>query len=197
METWLLDIFDWLPSGGAYYALICGISFIESLAVIGIFCPGSILIVFAGFLAAHGKGSYTVLVAVSTGGALAGDLLSYLLGARFGSAFTNLGLMRKRKELLHKSQIFFVEHGGKSVFFGRFVGFLRPFIPFVAGTAQMRPGVFFLYALVSGILWGIAYPGLGYFFGASWKLVRLWTGRFSLLLTILLVVIILNGLFWK
>ena len=31
------------------------------------------------------------------------------------------------------------------------------------------------YALISGLLWGLAYPGLGYFFGASWKLVRLWT----------------------
>jgi undecaprenyl-diphosphatase len=96
-------------------------------------------------------------MAVSAGGSLAGDLLSYLLGARFGSVFMNLRLMRKRKELLRKSQIFFIEHGGKSVFFGRFVGFLRPFIPFVAGTARMRPGAFFLYALVSGILWGIAY----------------------------------------
>lgn len=197
METWLLESFDWLPSGGTYYALIAAISFFESLAVVGIFCPGSVLIVFAGFLAANGKGSYTLLVAVSAGGALAGDLLSYLLGARFGSVFMTLRLMRKRKDLLRKAQIFFLEHGGKSVFFGRFVGFLRPFIPFVAGTAQMRPGAFFLYALVSGILWGIAYPGLGYFFGASWKLVQLWTGRFSLLLTILLLVLILNGLFWK
>ncbi|HEY7745065.1 MAG TPA: bifunctional DedA family/phosphatase PAP2 family protein [Desulfuromonadales bacterium] len=197
METWLLEIFDWLPSGGTYYALIGAISFIESLAVIGIFCPGSVLIVFAGFLAANGKGSYTLLVTVSAVGALAGDLLSYLLGARFGSVFMHLRLMHKRKALLRKSQIFFLEHGGKSVFFGRFVGFLRPFIPFVAGTAQMRPGAFFLYALVSGILWGLAYPGLGYFFGASWKLVQLWTGRFSLLLTILLIVLVINGLFWK
>lgn len=197
METWLLESFDWLPSGGAYYALIGAISFVESLAVVGIFCPGSVLIVFAGFLAAHGKGDFNLVVAVSAGGALVGDLLSYLLGARLGGVFMNLQLLQKRKELLHKSEIFFLEHGGKSVFLGRFVGFLRPFIPFVAGTSQMRPGPFFLYALVSGILWGIAYPGLGYFFGASWKLVQLWAGRFSLLLTILLVVLVLNGLFWK
>lgn len=197
METWMQQIFTWLPSGGAYYALIGGISFIESLALLGIFCPGSVLIVFAGFLAAHDQGDFRLVMAVSAGGAIAGDLLSYLLGARLGSALLNLKLMQKRKDLLRKSEIFFLRHGGKSVFFGRFVGFLRPFIPFVAGTSQMRPAAFALYALVSGILWGIAYPGLGYFFGASWKLVQLWTGRFSLLLTILVVVIVMNGLFWK
>ena len=61
----------------------------------------------------------------------------------------------------------------------------------------MRPGPFFLYALVSGILWGVAYPGVGHFLAASWKLVRLWTGRFSLLLTILVILLVLNTLCWK
>ena len=197
MEQWLLESFDWLPTGGIYYALIGAISFFESLAVIGILCPGSVLIVFAGFLAAHGKGNFSMLVAVAACGSLAGDLLSYLLGARYGSTLINLRLMHKRKVLMRNAQIFFLEHGGKSVFFGRFIGFLRPFIPFVAGTARMRPGIFFFYALVSAILWGIAYPGLGYFFAASWKMVQVWTGRFSLLLTILLILLVINGLFWK
>lgn len=197
MEQWLLESFDWLPTGGMYYALIGAISFFESLAIVGIFCPGSVLIVFAGFLAAHGQGSYELLVIVSAGGSLAGDLLSYLLGARFGNVVINMRLLQKRKDLLYKAQVFFLDHGGKSVFFGRFVGFLRPFIPFVAGTSKMRPGAFFFFALISGILWGIAYPGLGYFFAASWKLVQVWTGRFSLLLTILLALVIFNGLFWK
>jgi undecaprenyl-diphosphatase len=197
MEQWLLESFAWLPTGGTYYALIGAISFFESLAVIGIFCPGSILIVFAGFLAANGQGNFNLVMAVAAGGSLAGDLLSYLLGARFGGPLVNLRVLRKRKNLLRQAQLFFLEHGGKSVFLGRFIGFLRPFIPFVAGTAQMRPGTFTLYALVSGILWGIAYPGLGYFFAASWRLVQVWTGRFSLLLTILVIVLIINGLFWK
>jgi membrane protein DedA with SNARE-associated domain len=76
MEQWLLESFDWLPTGGVYYALIGVISFLESLAVIGILCPGSILIVFAGFLAAHGKGDFSLLVAVAAAGAHAGDRLS-------------------------------------------------------------------------------------------------------------------------
>lgn len=197
MEPWLQEITAWLPSGRLLYTLVGVISFLESLAFIGILCPGSVFIVLAGFLAAAGQASFPAMVAVSAAGAIAGDLLSYLLGALLAERVMQFRLFHNRKHLLRKSQVFFLDHGGKSVFFGRFIGFLRPFIPFVAGSSRMPPLIFFLYAVVSGILWGIAYPGLGYFFGASWQLVKVWTGRFSLIFTVLLVLMVLNGLFWK
>uniref|UniRef100_UPI003D81681C DedA family protein n=1 Tax=Trichloromonas sp. TaxID=3069249 RepID=UPI003D81681C len=197
METWIQDIFHWLPTGAGYYVLIFLISFFESLALAGLIVPGSTLIVFAGFLAANGKGSYGALFVASTLGAILGDLLSYWLGARMGASLLRKPAFRRYHALIAKSEIFFVEHGGKSVFLGRFIGFLRPFIPFVAGHARMRPGIFACYAVVSGILWGLAYPGLGYFFGASWNLVEIWIGRFSYLLAALVALLVLNHLFWK
>jgi len=197
VETWLQQFFSWLPDGPLYYLLFGIISFLESLAVVGIVVPGSVVIVFSGFLAANGKGDLSLLIAVSAFGAIAGDLLSYLLGARFGPRIMAISFFQRRQALFQQAEIFFVVHGGKSVFLGRFVGFLRPFIPFIAGGARMRPLPFTLYAVVSGILWGLAYPGLGYLFGASWKLVQLWFGRFSLFLGILLLLIVLNTLFWS
>lgn len=197
METWLRAVADWLPSGGLYYTLIGAVSFFESVALLGIFVPGSVFIVFAGFLATHGKGDIVWVVTVSALGAILGDLLSYWAGARFGPNLLQTRTFRKRRSLLEKARSFFVSHGGKSVFFGRFIGFLRPFIPFVAGSARMSPWRFVGYALVSGVGWGLAYPGLGYFFGASWQMVKVWTGRFSFLIAILLGLFVLNGLFWK
>ena len=197
MESWLQHLFDWLPSGVLFYALIGLISFVESLALIGIFFPGSVLIVFAGFLCANGKGQFAILFACATIGSVAGDLLSYLVGARMGESLLARPAFQKRKDLLRKAERFFYEHGGKSVFAGRFVGFLRPFIPFIAGTARMRPLVFTLYAVVSGILWGFVYPGLGYFFGASWQQVQMWSGRLSLLIAVLVGLLVLNAIFWK
>jgi undecaprenyl-diphosphatase len=197
MESWLQHLFSWLPSGVFFYALIGLISFIESLALIGIFFPGSVLIVFAGFLCANGKGEFAILFIWATVGSISGDLLSYLVGARMGESLLARPAFRKRKELVRKAERFFYEHGGKSVLAGRFVGFLRPFIPFIAGSARMRPLLFALYAVVSGILWGFAYPGLGYFFGTSWQQVRLWSGRLSLLVAILVGLFILNAIFWK
>jgi membrane protein DedA with SNARE-associated domain/membrane-associated phospholipid phosphatase len=197
METWLQTVADWLPTGWLYFALIGTVSFLESVALLGIFVPGSVLIVFVGFLAAHGKGDILLVIAVSAAGSILGDLISYWAGARFGVSLLQTRTFLKRKDLLEKARSFFISHGGKSVFFGRFIGFLRPFIPFVAGSARMSPWRFLVYALVSGVLWGLAYPGLGYFFGASWQMVKIWTGRFSFLVTIILALFILNGIFWR
>jgi membrane protein DedA with SNARE-associated domain/membrane-associated phospholipid phosphatase len=197
MESWLQHLFNWLPSGVFFYALIGLISFIESLALIGIFFPGSVLIVFAGFLCANGKGEFAILFIWATAGSISGDIISYMIGARMGERLLTYPIFKKRKDLIHKAEQFFYDHGGKSVLAGRFVGFLRPFIPFIAGSARMRPLLFTLYAVVSGILWGFAYPGLGYFFGTSWQQVQVWSGRLSLLVAILVGLFILNAIFWK
>jgi undecaprenyl-diphosphatase len=197
MEAWLNNIINWIPIGGYYYSLIGLLVFIDSLAFIGILYPGGLMIVFTGFLAANGKGDFVTLAIVSAFACIAGDMLSYIVGARAGGVIMQRPWFRRREDLLQKAQLYFAGHGGKSVFIGRFVGFLRPFIPFIAGSARMNPFAFALYALISGILWGIATPGLGYICGASWQMVQVWSGRFSLLILLLAALFILNTLFWR
>jgi len=191
MESWLKDFFAWLPAGWTYNLLLGLIAFGESLPAVGLLVPGSTLILFAGFLALHGKGVIATVIAVSTAGAILGDLTSYFLGARAGAPLLQSRALRRRLDLLRKAELFFTAHGGKSVFFARFVGPVRGLVPFVAGCAQMRPLAFGAYTLISGILWGLAYPGLGYLAGASWRRVELWSGRFSLVVALLLVATVL------
>jgi undecaprenyl-diphosphatase len=186
METWLQQFFELLPSGANYYFLIGLIAFGESLVAVGLLLPGSTLCVFAGFLALHGKGDILTLVIVAAIGSFLGDFLSYLLGARFGGSLLKTRLLARRLDMVRHAEIFFAEHGGKSVFFGRFFGPIRGFIPFVAGGAGMRPGAFLAYAFISAILWGLAYPGVGYLAGVSWQNVQRWTGRFSIIIALLL-----------
>jgi undecaprenyl-diphosphatase len=72
------------------------------------------------------------------------------------------------------------------VFFGRFLGPIRGLVPFVAGASQMRPMAFTLYSIISGILWGISYPGLGFLGGTSWQRAETLTGRLGLLVALAL-----------
>lgn len=197
MEAWLHHLFSWLPEGGTYYLLIFFLTLSESLAFVGLIVPGSVLTVFAGFLAANGKGEVAWLMLIASVGSLIGDVASYYLGARFGPVLLNTRALHRHRRLLGRAEVFFASHGGKSVFLGRFVGPLRAFIPFVAGCAQMRPGGFFLFALISCILWGLVYPGLGYLAGASWQLVEAWMGRVSFLFGTLCLLLFLNAWFWK
>jgi undecaprenyl-diphosphatase len=197
MEVWLNNFINWIPIGGLYYFIVGLLCFVDSLAFVGILYPGGFLIVFAGFLAANGKGDIVTIAIVSVIGSFAGDLLSYIIGARAGGSIMQRPWFKRRENLLQKGQLYFAAHGGKSVFVGRFVGFLRPFIPFIAGSARMNPLAFTLYALVSAVLWGITSPGLGYIFGASWQMVQVWSGRFSLLFLLLATLFVLNALFWR
>lgn len=190
MEEWLQDLFKIMPIGFTYYLTIAIVAFLESLVAAGVIIPGSTLIVFVGFLALEGHGNIATIIVVAVIGAFLGDMFSYWLGARFGERLLFTRLFQKRKNLLRQAELFFIEHGGKSVFFGRFVGPVRGFIPFVAGSAQMKPRVFTTFAIFSAILWGLAYPGLGYIIGFSWENVEAWTTRIGLLIALLLFVII-------
>ncbi|MBW6511749.1 MAG: DedA family protein [Desulfuromonadaceae bacterium] len=191
MAEWLQQLFSLLPESGLYVLLIGLIAFCESLVGIGLIVPGSTLTVFAGFLALHGKGDIGSIMCVAALGSFCGDVVSYWLGARFGPYLVTSRLLRSRTTLYRKTELFFLEHGGKSIFFGRFIGPIRGFTPFVAGGARMRPGSFLAWTAVSVVLWGLAYPGLGYAAGASWKNVQDWTGRLTIFIGMAVVITVL------
>ena len=190
MEEWLQNLIELIPTGATYYAAIGIVAFLESLVAAGVIIPGSSLILFAGFLALHGRGEILLIIPIAMLGAFLGDLVSFWLGARFGERLLWTKLFQKRKKFLRQAEQFFIVHGGKSVFFGRFFGPVRGFIPFVAGCAQMSPKAFTLYAIISAILWGFAYPGLGYLAGYSWTNVETWASRLTLLITFFLIIFI-------
>lgn len=191
MEQWFQDIFNLLPGGMIFIVAVFWIAFFEALVGIGLIMPGSALTVFSGWMAFHGKAPVTAVMTAAGLGALLGDLVSYWLGARFGGHLWRWGLLKKRQELLRLAELFFLEHGGKGIFFGRFLGPIRGLLPFVAGASHMRPAAFAGFTVVSGMLWGISYPGIGYLGGTSWQRAETLAGRLGLLVLLALVVAVL------
>ncbi len=162
----------WLPFlsglGGWAYVLLFGFAFTESIAVIGILIPGATFIVIFGFLASQGMFDIRVAVAVGAIGAILGDMLSFVLGRRgidpakrFPSLFGQATIDRAER--------FMHDYGITGVFLGRFIGPLRPFVPFVAGALKMRWRSFMLMNVTSGVLWSVVYLALGFFFGQFWS----------------------------
>jgi membrane protein DedA with SNARE-associated domain len=62
-------------------------------------------------------------------------------------------------------QYLFRKHGGKVVFFGRFIAVLRAWAAFLAGTNRMPWAPFLLYNALGGITWATLYGLGGYFLG--------------------------------
>ena len=166
-----MDYFNFLlPTleglGRLGYWLVLLISFLESLPFIGTIFPGSTLVIFAGLLASQGHFSIFILIFFAAVGAILGDVLSYFLGTRGKDFFKNENKFLKLSHL-EKGEEFFRKHGNKSVFLGRFIGFLRPIVPFVAGLSKMDKAKFLLWNITSAFLWSIFYLSIGYFFGGA------------------------------
>jgi membrane protein DedA with SNARE-associated domain len=94
-------------------------------------------------------------------------------------------------ERLGRAERFFEQHGGKAVFFARFITGLRVFGALVAGMSRMSWGKFTLYSVLGGVVWAAAVVALGYFLWASISLVEHWIGRVSLLLVVALVLVVI------
>ncbi|MGE5607638.1 MAG: bifunctional DedA family/phosphatase PAP2 family protein [Bacillota bacterium] len=157
---------------------------LESAAFLGFVVPGETLVVFGGFLAARRVLKLADLIPLVCIGAILGDSIGYEVGKHLGRAWL---LRHGRWVGLHEAHLkkvegFFERHGGKTVIIGRFSAFLRALTPFVAGTSHMRYFRFLFYNALGGIVWGVIFVLLGYFLGASWKLIEHWVGRASAVL---------------
>jgi len=161
------------------YVLIFAGAALESAAFLGLIVPGEGLVLAAGFFAAIGVLDLGILVPVVAAGAAIGDSIGYELGRRLGRDWLArrgrwAGLRRRHLERVDR---FFARHGGKAVFFGRFVGLVRALAPFLAGASRMPYPTFLRYNVLGAVLWAAATVLLGYAAGASWQVVDRWLGR--------------------
>ena len=145
------------------YWVVAGIVALESM---GVPVPGeTTLIAAAVYAATTDSMSIVVVIAAAAAGAIVGDNIGYWLGREFGYRLLlrygrRIGLSERRIKL---GQYLFLRHGGKVVFWGRFVAVLRALAAFLAGANRMDWHRFLLCNAAGGIAWATAY-GLGAYF---------------------------------
>jgi len=148
------------------YAGLFGIVFAETGLFLGFFLPGDSLLFVAGFLAAGGFFSLPVLVLGLFLSAVLGNVFGYEFGRRIGpKLFSREDSLIFKKAHAIKAQLFYDKHGSKTILLARFMPIVRTFAPIVAGIANMRYPVFFLYNLIGALVWTIGLVFLGYFLG--------------------------------
>jgi membrane protein DedA with SNARE-associated domain len=188
MLEYLLDL---VARMGHWSYLIIGVAAaLECAAFVGLLVPGESIVLASGFFAHEGILSLDSVIAAAGIGAVLGDNLGYQLGCRLGRDWLvrhgrRLGITEQR---LGRAERFFARHGPKAVFLGRFVGFARALVPFVAGTSRMPYGRFILYDALGAVLWTVGCATLGYVLGASWRVAEAWIGRVGLGIGALVVI---------
>jgi membrane protein DedA with SNARE-associated domain/membrane-associated phospholipid phosphatase len=179
-----LSVIDHHP--GLAYTAVFLVSLAESLALVGLLVPGTVIMFGVGAIVAAGSLGLEPVLVLAAAGAIAGDGISYWLGRHYQDALRGIWPFRRYPEMLKKGETFFHRHGGKSILFGRFVGPVRPVIPVVAGMLGMGPGHFALVNVLSAIGWAFAYLLPGFFFGTSLALAGTVSSRLAVLLFIVL-----------
>jgi membrane protein DedA with SNARE-associated domain len=187
---WIQSLLDWLnanPGWAGFWVFV--MSFIESLAFVGILVPGIIILFGIGALISIGGMDMLPIWFWGSVGAFCGDLVSYGLGRRYRSHLAEIWPFTRFPGMLDRGREFFRVHGPKSVVIGRFIGPLRPVIPVTAGMLGLAPRRFLLVVIPACILWTPAYLLPGMLFGASLEVASEYAGRMSLVLIIAAVVL--------
>ncbi|QOC22822.1 VTT domain-containing protein [Wenzhouxiangella sp. AB-CW3] len=173
----------WLVAMAFAFALL------ESLAIVGIFIPGIVLLFIVGTVIGADPVLFFWCWLGAAAGALCGDLVSHWAGSRFRSEIPRLWPLSRRPDMLAAGQDAVLRHGGKAVIIGRFVGPLRPVVPLVAGMMSMPMRAFLAFSIPACVLWAPAYLLPGMLFGASLELAAEFAGR----LVVILLVVVLGG----
>ena len=134
----------------------------------GVPLPGETALIAAAVLAHDHYGIWWVIVVAATA-AVVGDNVGYWIGRAGGRKLVERWSITRRyaEKALPPSERFFQRHGGKTVFFGRFVAILRVTAAWLAGISRMRWWEFFLWNAAGGIVWATGTALVAYWAGQA------------------------------
>jgi membrane protein DedA with SNARE-associated domain len=136
----------------------------------GIPLPGETALILFGVLASQGNYSIASVIAVAAAAAIVGDNLGYWLIGRLGGRALfqrNRWLKRWSDRLLPRAERIMHRHGGKTVFFGRFIAILRFTAAWVAGLGRMPWWRFLFWNAAGGIAWATTFGLVAYYGGKA------------------------------
>ena len=163
LSTHTID--GWLESYG--YLVVFLLVMLES---IGLPMPGETALIAAALYAGSThKLEIWGVIAVAIAGAIIGDNIGFSIG-RYGGA--RLLLRHGHRIGLHEGRLkigiwLFRRHGGKVVFWGRFVSILRTYAAFLAGTNRMEWPRFLVFNAAGAIVWATVFGVSYYVFGSA------------------------------
>ncbi|MBV8044977.1 DedA family protein [Pluralibacter sp.] len=138
------------------------VAFLESLALVGLILPGTVMMAGLGALIGSGDVNFWQAWLAGMTGCLMGDWISFWLGWRFKKPLHRLSFMKKNKALLDKTEHALHQHSMVTILIGRFVGPTRPLVPMVAGMLSLPVMKFVLPNIIGCLLWPPVYflPGI-------------------------------------
>ena len=158
---------DHLASLVAHYGYLA--TFVAVLvASAGIPIPaGEVLIAAAAFTAETQRLSLPLLLTLAAIAAVLGGVAGHWIGRAFTPELQKHGrLVGLNAARIRLGRYLFQEHGGKIVFFVRFIALLGPFGGLLSGMNRMGFRRFLVFNALGGVAWAVVFGTGGYLFGS-------------------------------
>jgi len=186
----LVDLVEWiqqLPTI-AIYLTILGIAYVENVLPP---VPGDLIVVFGGYLAGSGQLNLAGVIILASIGGVAGFMSMYVIGWRVGDAILKENRMRWiPRRRIHRATEWFSKFGYGLIAANRFLSGLRSVISLTVGMAKVDPLRTLFYSSLSTIIWVVLISVLGFELGENWEAVNDYLSRYSLIVTILIIIFI-------
>ncbi|MDP4614486.1 MAG: DedA family protein [Limnohabitans sp.] len=152
--------------GAWVYALLFLIIFVETGVVVMPFLPGDSLLFIVGAMCGAGLMNLPLVMGLLLAAAILGDQTNYTIGRYFGPRVFQWEESRFfSRRGFDQAHAFYEKYGGITIILARFMPFIRTFVPFVAGVAEMTRSKFTLFNVVGGFIWVVGLTLVGYLFG--------------------------------
>lgn len=189
MTALLEQLVQFIGDNPALAGLICFAAAMgEALFIIGLVVPSTVVLVGAGTLIGLGQLEPISIFLWTIAGATVGDALSYWFGYFYKDKVRSLWPLSRYPDLMDRGEAFFREHGGKSVFIGRFVPGVKSVVPGIAGMVGMNATRFTIINVTSAFAWTVAHLGPGIIAGSALGAVGQISGRLAFVLGALLLI---------
>lgn len=154
---------------------------VEKVGLIGIFVmmtlesacipiPSEPTMMAAGFASSEGEYPFLLVVIIGTVANVIGSWLGYAIGyfGRYEALEKHKWIHLDPKQIA-RTERWFEQHGGITVFVTRLLPIVRTFISLPAGAAKMPLGRFTVYTAAGAFLWMLLLTYLGYAVGERWE----------------------------
>ena len=190
VTAWFDSIVTWIgahpvAAGGVIFA----IAFCDAVIVLGAIVPALPLMFAIGVLIGLGEVSGPYAVACAALGAFIGDGSSFWIGRRWGPQLRTVWPFSKHPQLLDRGEQLFRRNAIKSIFVARYVGPVRPFVPAIAGMAQMALRRYIPASAIAAASWALLFLIPGWLLGEAYDAVAAVADRLAIVICALLVAI--------
>ncbi len=193
-SSWIDTTLAWIAAHPVLAgAVIFAIALCDAVIVLGAIVPALPLMIAVGVLIGLDQISGPYAVACAAVGALAGDGLSYWVGRRWGDRMRGFWPFSRYPQLLDRGELMFRRNAFKSILVARYVGAIRPFVPAIAGMANMPLRRYLQASTIACLSWAVLFLLPGWMLGQAYDAVAAVAGRLFVVVALLGVIL---GLVW-